>query len=138
MSLSESDDRCVRGAQAKVGVALDQLADARPVGAAKSVDDESTLGDIGDQRRFSGWADLASDQEGRLGDDQASGDQRADRALEERLAGLVVRVVTIRCGDQRPGVDDEHEPSVASEPVGGQELICVSGAASTPSGRTDA
>ena len=59
-------------------------------------------------------------QKGGLGYDQAGGDQWPFIVFQQCLAGDMVLVGAVGCGDQGPGIDDKH--LVAPEPFG-QHLV---------------
>jgi hypothetical protein len=65
-------------------------------------------GDGGIQGDLGVRAELAVDQVGGLGDDQAGGDQRPLITFQQRPAHMMVLIGPVGGGPRRAGVDDQH------------------------------
>lgn len=111
----------------QVLVAVDEFADAPPIGFDEVLDVEGAVDDGVLERCFGMWTDLAGDHVHGLSDHHRGGDERAGVDLQQLAAHGVVPVVAIDGCDQRTRINDQHDGrrSVSAEPVSEQLLDAV-------------
>lgn len=108
-SLGGSDHRCVDGSEGQISVLRHEFSDAHPVRRRDWFDDEIAGGEVSEK------PDLGLDPEARpeqvddLGDHQGRNDQRPRVGFEQVETRVVVTVVAVDVGVQRPGIDDQRD-----------------------------
>lgn len=107
-ALGCSDDRCVDGAKGKVVVARDQLCDSQDVLGVDRLQAHLASREVAEESSLGLPAETAGYEVGDLGNDEGWDDQGAGMSLQQLKARLVMSVVAVHVGVERPGVNDER------------------------------
>src|SRR5690242_13495997 len=107
-ALSCGDHRCVDGAKRKLVIARDQLRNAQDVRGLDRLQAHLAGSKVTEKSGLSLPAETTCDQVSDLCDDERGNDQRAGMSLQQLEARLVMSIVAVHVGVERPGVNDER------------------------------
>ncbi len=103
------DDRRIDRSKGTVTVLGDKFCDPQPITGENRFGDEIALGKVGEESDFGFDSQTGFQQVGHFRDDQRRHEQRSGMGLEKFEAGLVVAIVPIDVGEERPSVDDQSD-----------------------------
>jgi hypothetical protein len=107
-ALGRGDDRRIDGAQRQIAVSRDQLGDPQPVRGGDRFDGECARRQVTQKADFRLCSEASRKQIDDPGDDERRDDKRAGVSFEQLERGVVVSVIGVDVGIERPGVDDER------------------------------
>ncbi len=105
--LGSGDHRGVDGSEPEVAVGGYELGEPEPVACRHGLDRERAGGEVSQEADLGLGAEPGGQQVRDLGDDEDRDDQRAGMCLEQLERCLVVSVVAVDVGVERPGVDEQ-------------------------------
>ncbi len=109
-ALGRRNDGGVDRPEGEIPVGRNELGDTQPVRRDDALRYEVPRREVTDEAHLSIGSDTRAEQVRHLGDDQFRYDQWARVRLEQLEALLVVGVVGVDVGIERPSVDDQRDP----------------------------
>jgi hypothetical protein len=115
--LSGSDDGGVDRSERQVPVGAGEFRDPDPVGCENRFGDEIPGREVTEKADLGIWAEPRPEQIHDLGDDEDGNNERTLMRLEDLKALLVMPVVTVDVGIQRPCIDDEGDQATSARRI---------------------
>lgn len=107
-SLSSGHDGRIHGAKRQVVVARDQLGNPQPVRNRYRFHGEPAVGQVAEEADLWRRPETSREQVDDFGNDQRRDDKRAGVGLEQLECGIVMSIVSVDVGVERPSVDDKR------------------------------
>lgn len=111
------DHRSVDRSEGEVSVRAGEFSDADPVGCEDWFGDQVSCGEITKKADLGIWTEPSPEQIHDLGDDEDWNNERAGMGLEDFEALLVMPVVTVDVGIERPSINDEGDQATSARRI---------------------
>jgi hypothetical protein len=106
-TLGGDNDRRVNGSEREIPIGRDEFGDSQPVAGRNGLDRERPGGEIAEEADLGFRAEARPQEVGDLCHDKDWDDERTRVGLEQFERSLMMGVVAVDIGVQRPGVDEQ-------------------------------